>query len=943
VGANTDISDTAHTEATPEAALLATIRELSEELRPGRRALPVTLDSSLERDLGLDSLARVELLARLETRLHVALPESVLAAAETPRDVLQALSATAAPRAPMPRREVPSPPQHEAQIAPPTVRTLIDMLVWHAQHHPDRLHVRVLLETGDETLTCSELWREAESIAAGLRAEGIASGDSVAIMLPTSRDYFLSFYGVLLAGAVPVPIYPPARLSQLEDHVRRHTGILANALAKALITVPEAKAVARLLCARLERLAQVFTVVELKNGAAFHAPAITAADTALIQYTSGSTGNPKGVVLTHAQLLANIRAVGVGVKADPTDVFVSWLPLYHDMGLIGAWLATMYHAIPLVVMSPITFLLHPSKWLRAIEQHRGTLSASPNFGYELCLRRVTDEEIEGLDLSSLRVAFNGAEAVSPVTIERFCERYARHGFRREAMLPVYGLAESAVGLAFPPLERGPLIDCIERDTFLKARRAIATPDDAGALRFVASGQPLPGYEIRIVDDAGRELPERAEGKLEFRGPSATDGYFRNPEATRKLIVDGWLDSGDLGYIAAGEIFITGRTKDMIIHAGRNIYPDEIEEAVGEIPEVRKGRVAVFGSPDPASGTERLVVMAETRVTDAPGRDALTARINALAVELTGTAPDDVCLAPPQSILKTSSGKIRRAASRDVYEQGALGKAQRPLAWQVVRLALGAVIPRLRALVTRFRALLYALYAWTMFLLIGPVVLLLVAVLPTLSARWGAMRAGARLLARVCGIQLPMQGLENLPAPDSTCVIVANHASYLDGCVLVAALPHPVSFVAKTEFQRTFLIGPFLRRIGSTFVERFDRQQGIADARRLIKAARAGQWLAFFPEGTFTRAPGLLPFHLGAFMAAAEARLPVVPITLRGTRSVLRDNSWFPRRGPIEIVIGQALDANAYAAVANDNWSLALKLRTAAREEILRASHEPDLA
>ena len=925
--------------------MLATIRELSAELRPARRAIPVTLDSSLERDLGLDSLARVELLARLETRLHVVLPESVLAAAETPRDLLRALSAARAPRTPRPRIEVPAAAPREAEPAPATVQTLVDMLLWHAQRHPDRPHVRVLLETGDETLTCSELLRESQAVAAGLQAQGITPGQSVALMLPTSRDYFVSFYGVLLAGAVPVPIYPPARPSQLEDHVRRHTGILGNALATMLITVPEAKPVARLLRARLERLARVCAVAELKgDSASFRAPAVAAADTALIQYTSGSTGNPKGVVLTHAQLLANIRAVGAGVQADPTDVFVSWLPLYHDMGLIGAWLATMYHAIPLIAMSPITFLLHPAKWLRAIERYRGTLSASPNFGYELCVRRVADDEIEGLDLSSLRVAFNGAEAVSPATIDRFCERYARCGFRREAMFPVYGLAEAAVGLAFPPLERGPLVDCIDRDTFTRQRRALAVaPVHRAALHFVACGHPLPGYEIRIVDDAGRELPERLEGTVQFRGPSTTDGYFRNPDATRKLFVDGWLDSGDLAYIAGGDVFITGRTKDIIIHAGRNIYPDEIEEAVGDVPGIRKGRVAAFGSPDPVSGTERLVVMAETRETDAAVRDALMARINALTLELTGTAPEDICLAPPQSILKTSSGKIRRTASRDVYERGVLGAVQRPLAWQIVRLAFGAVIPRLRALMARLRALFYAGYAWAAFALIGPVVLLLVAVLPTLDWRWRAMRSGARLLARVCGVPLTLRGLENLPAPGSACVVVANHASYLDGYALVAAMPRPISFVAKSEFQRTRLIGPFLRRIGCTFVERFDRQQGIADARRLVHAARAGQWLAFFPEGTFTRAPGLLPFHLGAFMAAAETRLPIIPITLRGTRSVLRDDSWFPRRGPVAVVVGRALDPVALAAETHDNWSLALRLRADAREEILRTSHEPDLA
>jgi 1-acyl-sn-glycerol-3-phosphate acyltransferase len=932
------------TPAPAERVLLATIDELSRELRPGRRPA-VSLDSSLERDLGLDSLARVELLGRLETRLHVALPEPVLVAAETPRDLLRAVSAAEAPRAPITTVEAPVEPLREAEPAPATIKTLVEMLVWHAQRHPDRPHVRVLRNQAEETLTCAELLRESQTVAAGLQALGIRPGQSVAIMLPTSRDYFVSFFGVLLAGAVPVPIYPPARPSQIEDHVRRHTGILANAAATALITVPEAKPVARLLRARLERMARVCIVEELKaDASAFRAPAVAAADTALMQYTSGSTGNPKGVVLTHANLLANIRAVGDGVRAEPTDVFVSWLPLYHDMGLIGAWLATLYHAIPLVVMSPVTFLLRPSRWLWAIHRYRGTLSASPNFGYELCLRRIADDEIEGLDLSSLRVAFNGAEAVSPATVDRFCERFRRHGFRREAMMPVYGLAECAVGLAFPPLNRGPLIDRVQRDAFVTTRRAAAAaPEDLTALRFVACGQPLPGYEIRVADETGRELPERVEGRVQFRGPSTTSGYFRNPEATRKLFVGDWLDSGDLGYIAEGDVFITGRIKDIIIHAGRNIYPDEVEEAVGDLPGIRKGRVAVFGSPDPVSGTERLVVMAETRETDAAARAALTTRINGLTLKLTGTAPDDVCLAPPQTILKTSSGKLRRAASRALYAQGGIGRSPPSFVRQLLRLLAGTVAPRTRAAAARVNAFLYAAYAWALFLLMAPAVWLIVMVLPKPEVRWRALRAGARLLARACRTPVVVQGREHLPPPDRPCVIVANHASYLDGYALVAALPHPIGFVAKAEFQHAAVIGPFLRRIGCLFVERFDRSQGIADARRLVGAARAGQWLLFFPEGTFTRAPGLAPFHMGAFIAAAEARLPVVPITLRGTRSILRDGSWFPRRGAVTVTVGPPLDPEVFRPEASDAWTLALRLRTDARREMLRTGREPDLA
>lgn len=929
-----------------EYVLLATIRELSNELRPNRPSFPVSLDSSLERDVGLDSLARIELLARVETRFDIVLPESAFATAETPRDLLRALTAARAPRAPaVAAVSAPVAPIAEGEAAPLAAQTLVEVLAWHARRHPERLHIRLLLEGGEESITYGALQREALAVAAGLQTIGIQPGQSVALMLPTSRAYFVSFVGTLLVGGVPVPIYPPARPSQIEDHIRRHRGILANALAVLLITTAEAKAIARLLRARVSTLAHVMTVEELAGEpAAFRAPALGAADTALLQYTSGSTGNPKGVVLTHANLLANIRAMGEAMSVAPSDVFVSWLPLYHDMGLIGAWLAPLYYAIPLVLMPPLAFLSRPSRWLWAIHRYRGTLSASPNFGYEMCLRRVADSEIEGLDLGSLRAMFNGAEAVSPATVERFCERFARLGFRREALTPVYGLAENAVGLAFPPLNRGPLIDRIQRDVFMSTRCAQpAAPDDTAALRFVACGEPLRAHEIRIVDDAARELPEREEGRLQFRGPSATTGYFRNPDVTRKLFVDGWLDSGDLAYIAGGDVYITGRRKDVIIHAGRHIYPDEIEEAVGDVPGIRKGRVAVFGSPDPATGTERFIVMAETREQDAAARAALINRINALAVELLGTAPDDVCLAPPQTILKTSSGKIRRAASRELYERGAIGGAPQPVAWQIARLRASAVIAQLRALLARAGATLYAAYAWALFGTMAPLVWALVIALPKPVQRWAVLRRAARLFARVCGVPLVVHGLENLPPPDRPCVLVANHSSYLDGYALVAALPCSISFVAKAEFEHSRLIGPFLRRIGSEFVERFDRARGIADARRLAGVANVGRRLAFFPEGTFTRAPGLLPFHMGAFVAAAEAGVPVVPITLRGTRSILRSGSWFPRRGVIAVTIGRPLEPALLRVKPMDTWSLALQLRDAARREILKTSHEPDIA
>ena len=293
----------------------------------------------------------------------------------------------------------------------------------------------------------------------------------------------------------------------------------------------------------------------------------------MLQYTSGSTGDPKGVILSHDNLLANIRAMGRAAAVTSSDRFVSWLPLYHDMGLIGAWLATMYHAVPLVLMPPTSFLGRPSRWLWAIHRYRATISAGPNFAYEIAASKVRDDDLIGLDLSSWRLAFNGAEPVRAATLERFAARFAPYGFDRRALTPVYGLAESAVGLTFPPLGRGPLVERIDEGVLAREGRATVSSDTAiSALEVVSCGRPLPHHEIRVVDDGGREVPERIEGRIEFRGPSATIGYHRNPDATAKLFRGDWLDTGDVGYIAGGELFLTSRAKDLIKRGGHNIHP-----------------------------------------------------------------------------------------------------------------------------------------------------------------------------------------------------------------------------------------------------------------------------------------------------------------------------------------------------------------------------------
>jgi 1-acyl-sn-glycerol-3-phosphate acyltransferase len=928
-----------HSQLDPSAqTVLHTVQQLAFELHPHKSpALTVTLDSALERDLGFDSLGRMELLLRLERALGVRLSEQVLATAETPRDLLHALQgASAAPALPM-AMAVDSSALAAVDGAPTTATTLVEVLDWHVRCHPQRPHL--ILYGQDEhcaEMTYAALYDGAVAVAAGLQARGLQPGQTVGLMLPTSQEFFHGFYGILLAGGVPVPIYPPARLAQLEEHLGRQAGILSNAETVALLTVPEAKPLARLLSAQVEALRSVLTVAELAaGGGTYVRPTVQADDLALLQYTSGSTGSPKGVMLTHANLLANLQAMGQAAQITSTDVFVSWLPLYHDMGLIGAWLGSVYYAYPLVLMSPLAFLARPARWLWTIHTHRGTLSAGPNFAYELCVQRIADDELQGLDLSSWRVAFNGAEPVSAATLARFTERFHPYGFRPEAVTPVYGLAEATLGVAFPLLGRAPHIDRIQREPFMRSGQALpTTADDPTALAFVACGQPLPGYQIRLVDATGHEVGERQEGRLEFQGPSTTAGYFHNPEATARLFHGAWLDSGDLAYMVGNTIYLTGRAKDIIIRAGRNIYPHELEEAIGDIPGIRRGCVAVFGSPDPVSGTERLVVVAETRETSPDTLARLRGQVETVVLDLLGTPPDDVVVTAPGGVLKTSSGKLRRAASRERYEQGTLGQRPPAVWWQMTRLVLASVLPQVRRITRSTADVLYAGYVWALVGLMVPVAWGVVALLPRRTWRQTVLRAAVRLLLRLSGTPFVVHGLEHLPHHEPY-VVAANHASYLDGPMLLAALPVGVSYVAKQELQAQCFPRLLLQRIGTEFVARFDAQRGVQDTERLRRAVCQGRSLVFFPEGTFARVPGLQPFHMGAFVVAAQANVPVVPVGLSGTRSILRADQWFPRRGTIRLTLGTPIRPQG------SDWAAAVTLRNAVRAQIARSCGEPD--
>src|ERR1700690_3937135 len=543
-----------------ESQILAIVRELLEEL--GNRSAIETCgragtNAHLERDLGLGSLERVELLVRLDKTFSVHLPDSALSEADTIGDLVEAVLVEApSSRTPAERRtaartagaaDAGVPQAQESDQAwlrgvREAAESLTEILIARGRAEPDAAHIQIYED--DErirTITTGELLERAAAVGQGLTRRGLTPGQTVALMLPTGADFFFCFAGIWMAGGIPVPMYPPFRADRIEEYAARQEGILRNAEAKFLITFRQVEGLARILSPRVPSLVDILDAAELVRTEGSSAPPRSemrptdghlrgksrGEEIAFLQYTSGSTGDPKGVILTHANLLANIQAIVGGIHIQPADAAVSWLPLYHDMGLIGAWFVPIFTGIPLVVMSPLAFLSRPDRWLWAIHKHRGTISPAPNFAYELCVRKIPDKALQGLDLTCWRAATNGAEPVRAETLERFASRFAPYGFRREAITPVYGLAEATLAISVPKLGAGYKVDRIERAAFESGGRAQpARSRDLAALEFVNAGKPVPGVQVRIVNADGKNLYERSEGHLWFRGERLTSGYFQ---------------------------------------------------------------------------------------------------------------------------------------------------------------------------------------------------------------------------------------------------------------------------------------------------------------------------------------------------------------------------------------------------------------------------------
>ena len=513
----------------------------------------------------------------------------------------------------------------------------------------------------------AEVYARARRTAAGLQRLGVAPGERLALLLPTSPGFMDAFFGTLLAGAVPVPLYPPVRLGRLAEYHRTTArmlevsgaaGVLSDGKVRLLLGESVAAARPRLGCLTVEEVSRERGDVAL--------PATPEA-LALIQFSSGSTVDPKPVALRHAHLMAQLAALEAELPP-PTDrrvVGVSWLPLYHDMGLIGCLLSAVYYPGDMVLIPPEVFLARPALWLRALSRHRGFVSPAPNFAYGVCLKRVKDAEMEGVDLSGWHHALNGAEPVSVETLRRFSERFSRWGFRAEAVRPVYGLSEATLAVTFPPAGRGPRAVGVDAKVLATERRVLD-----GSREVVSVGRPVSGFEVQVRDELGHEVPERRVGRVFARGPSVMAGYVGLPEATaRALDAEGWLDTGDLGFALDGELFLTGRAKDLVIIRGANHTPQEFEECLEGVEGLRTGCAVALGFIPEGETDEALLLLAE-HAPQAPV-EGLEERVREAVLAGTGVRAHTVRVLEPGTLPRTSSGKLRRGEALRRFLAGEL--------------------------------------------------------------------------------------------------------------------------------------------------------------------------------------------------------------------------------------------------------------------------------
>jgi len=523
----------------------------------------------------------------------------------------------------------------------------------------------------------THLGEEVARRGAALLRLGLLPGERVAMIIPEGDDFVLTFLGAMHVGLVPVPMCPPMTLGKLGNFLDTAKHIIRKSESAGLVCSAQ---VLNVLGSLVDSQLRVVVASEQLPLDDTQAPIanLTADHPAFIQFTSGSTSKPKGVVLTHGNLAANAHCImNLGLQATPDDVGCSWLPFYHDMGLIGFVLAPIVTDTPVAFMQPLAFIKRPAQWLHMITRHKGTIGFGPNFAYGLCASRIKDRHLEGVDLSSWRVAGCGAEPIQLDVLQKFADRFDDYGFRAEAFMPCFGMAESTLAVTFHDLGEKPRADRVCLESLTKEHVAVPVTEDhdGETASFVCCGRPFPGHDLGIQGEDGTLLGDRAVGEIVIKGPSVMNGYFKDDDTTGRTIdADGWLHTGDKGYVADGELYVCGRIKEMIIVAGRNYYPTDLEWACNEIPGVRKGNIIAFSVGD-FGEQERVIVTVESKA-DPDDYDRIRKDIKAKVLSTVGLKVSEVVVLEPGSLPKTSSGKLQRSKTKQMYLDGALEGAHR---------------------------------------------------------------------------------------------------------------------------------------------------------------------------------------------------------------------------------------------------------------------------
>jgi fatty-acyl-CoA synthase len=535
--------------------------------------------------------------------------------------------------------------------------SMIDLLATRAEQMPAELALRFFSAEAWTPWSWSQTWRQVRRAAAGLRSAGVGRGDHVLMVVPDADLAVPCLLGCWTLGAVPIQMGLPQRWSDVSASLAsvqstcERLDVAVVVATRAILEALPPEGIPGRLCAADD--------VVRADSRGLRAADLSPADTALIQLTSGSTQRPRGVVVPHGRLMTHMACMSGALPSHGRSYAVSWLPLHHDMGLIGGLLFPFYNGFPVSLLSPQDFRSRPSRWMDAMSEFGATICAAPPSAYAIAARFAGKAAQGALDLSRWECAMIGAEPISASLLRSFAESYASAGFRPEAFFPVYGLAEATVAVTFPRLLAPTRIDSLDRTVLETAKRAVAATG-GDAVEFVGVGRPIPGTEIAIEED-GRRLGDREVGEVVVRSPTLMNGYYDDPEGTAAIVVDGWLRTGDLGFVANGDLFVTGRRKELIIRGGRNLIPSVIEEVAGTVPGVRPGCIAAVGVFSEAAQTERVYLLAETKL-EGDDKTALLHRLRAVLQRENGWV-DQILLIPPGELPKTTSGKVMRVEAR----------------------------------------------------------------------------------------------------------------------------------------------------------------------------------------------------------------------------------------------------------------------------------------